>query len=125
MSNAWILAGLTTGLFVVVLVYLAWVFGRQRQEAAGRFSELELKSVAARLGVALDPESIGGGSAEGDRLLTAMAQCNKCQSVEACHAFLADEQANGASIAAFCPNAVYLLAPHGWRQGNRTLAWYA
>ncbi len=75
MSNEGIFVSLLAGLFVAIFVYGTWTFGRQRQEVDGRFDELGIKSMAARLGLALDPETIGK-SIEGKRLLSAMTRCN-------------------------------------------------
>ena len=86
-------------------------------EIAGRFDELEIKSVAARLGLALDPETIGK-SIEGNRLLSAMNRCATCRSVEDCGAFVADEEADTFDIVAFCADAPFLLGPHDGRPSN-------
>ena len=95
------------------LSYMAGVYhGQRRADMTRRPIKLELKDLAAKIGVELDFTTFGK-TGEGRKLLDAMIQC---EYTEACRFHIQTENQADSRLTTFCPNSVYLL---GLAAGHR------
>jgi hypothetical protein len=106
------LSSILIGIAIVTvcsIFFVAGMFhGSRRTEVARKARPMEIKDMAEHIGADLDFADLGK-THEGSRLLDAMVHCEDCQATDTCHHFLDAESEPASRIAAFCPNAVFLL----------------